>query len=473
MDTPASPAPPADRKLFRVGTLTYTKAQLLNVFFWLLWGDFCLHLMDNGVIPTLVPLQLEALGASKATIGLVYGTIVNVMYFVLVPIVSTASDRYRSRWGRRIPFLLVPTPFLALCLILLGFSQHIAMLLQRWLPALLGAYPVLSIALVVACVLFLLLKFFDMFPQSVYYYMWADVIPPQLMGVFGSLFRVCYAAGSLVFNYFLIGLAKEHPEQIYIASALLYLIAFVGLCLMVREGQYPPPDPPDPELAARGRVAAFFDVARTYIRECFSSAFWWKYFLMNAAFQCGYQPFIINLVFLGKEIYGDTPEGLARYGRVLALRDVVWIAIYLALVPIMVRLHPLKAALGGYVLMTLTAIVSFFLVHNPISFGVMTILTFITVAIYLGGTAALNPRMLPQQQFGQFASAGAMIFRITVAISAWAMGLVLDWTASNRFIYLWLFIFTAIGTVLTVMVYREWKALGGEEAYTPPVALAR
>jgi len=250
MGIPASPAPPADRKLFRVGTLTYTKAQLLNVFFWLLWGDFCLHLMDNGVIPTLVPLQLEALGASKATIGLVYGTIVNVMYFVLVPIVSTASDRYRSRWGRRIPFLLVPTPFLALCLILLGFSQHIAMLLQRWLPALLGAYPVLSIALVVACVLFLLLKFFDMFPQSVYYYMWADVIPPQLMGVFGSLFRVCYAAGSLVFNYFLIGLAKQHPEQIYIASALLYLIAFVGLCLMVREGQYPPPDPPDPAARA-------------------------------------------------------------------------------------------------------------------------------------------------------------------------------------------------------------------------------
>jgi len=39
--------------------------QLEQVFTWLLLGDFCLHLMENGVVPTLVPLQFEALGAKQ------------------------------------------------------------------------------------------------------------------------------------------------------------------------------------------------------------------------------------------------------------------------------------------------------------------------------------------------------------------------------------------------------------------------
>jgi Na+/melibiose symporter-like transporter len=429
--------------------------------------------MDNGVIPTLVPLQLEQMGASKTMIGLVYGTVVNLMYFVLVPIVSTWSDRARTPMGRRRPFLAVATPPLALCLILLGFSQHIARLFQGWFPGLLEGVGVMQIALVIACTLFLLVKFFDMFPQSVYYYMWADVIPPEFMGTFGALFRVFYAGGSLVFNYFLIGLAKDHPEEIYIASALLYLVAFTLLVWRVKEGQYPPPEPVAPigdgMMAPRGRVASFFALAGSYFRDCFSMGFWWRYFLMAAAFQCGYQPFIANLVFLGKEIFGDTEQGLQSYGAVLALRDLIWIGIYLALVPIMYKLHPMKAAVVGYVLMTAAAGASFFLVHDPTSFRIMTIVTFVCVALYLGGTAALNPRMLPREKFGQFASAGAMLFRLSVAGASIGMGLLLDFAGSNRFVFLWFFSFNVIGLLLAIWVYIDWKRLGGEAGYTPPL----
>lgn len=34
-------APTSKDKVFRVGTLTYTKAGLFSLFAWLLWGDFC------------------------------------------------------------------------------------------------------------------------------------------------------------------------------------------------------------------------------------------------------------------------------------------------------------------------------------------------------------------------------------------------------------------------------------------------
>ena len=53
-------------KTWRVGTLTYTRPQLVNVFFWMLWGDFCLNLMDSGVQPNVIPLQLKKYGASMS-----------------------------------------------------------------------------------------------------------------------------------------------------------------------------------------------------------------------------------------------------------------------------------------------------------------------------------------------------------------------------------------------------------------------
>jgi len=63
--------------------------QLGQVFTWLLFGDFCLHLMENGVAPTLVPLQFEALGAKQGLYLLIMLGVVNVLYVFLVPIVST------------------------------------------------------------------------------------------------------------------------------------------------------------------------------------------------------------------------------------------------------------------------------------------------------------------------------------------------------------------------------------------------
>ena len=57
--------PRIGEKTWCVGTLTYNKSQLVNVFIWMLWGDFCLFLMDSGVGRTLVPLQLKKFGASN------------------------------------------------------------------------------------------------------------------------------------------------------------------------------------------------------------------------------------------------------------------------------------------------------------------------------------------------------------------------------------------------------------------------
>lgn len=469
MHTTSTPNLPIEPRRYTVGTLSYTRAQLIQVFIWLLLGDFCLHLMDNGVVPTLVPLQFEKLGASKTVYNLVAVTVVNVMYTILTPIVSVWSDRTRTRMGRRRPFLLVATPLLALTLIALGFSTNIARFVQSLAPGLLGTYVTASIALSITVALFIAFKFFDMFPQSVYYYLWPDVVPAAWMGVFGALFRVFYAGGSLIFNGFLIGLAKQHPEEIYIGSAIAYMLAFTLLVWRVKEPEYPPVPVRD---VSQPLFARFVAQVVSYFRDCFSHSFYLKYYFAMAAFQMGYQVFMANLIYYGKQIYGDTPEGLKSYGQVMARKDGLWIVIYLALVPIMVKLHPVRAGVVGYVVMTLTAIAAMLIVHDPRTFQIMTIAMFASVALYLGGTAAIGPRLLPKAYYGQFASAGAMVFRLSVAMVGWIAGMVFDF-AGVRFVYAWLAFFLTVGTFLMVWLYADWKRLGGDDAYVAPLPGAR
>lgn len=465
MDQPAA-------KTWKVGTLTYTRGQLIQVFVWLLLGDFVLHLMDNGVVPTLVPLQFQELSGSKTLYNLIAVTAVNLMYTVLVPIVSTWSDRTRTPLGRRRPFLLYTAPLLALVLILLGFSVNIARWLQVQLPNWLGGYEVAAIAIVITSVLFVTFKLLDMFPQSVYYYLWPDVIPNELLGMFGALFRVFYAAGSLFFNYFLIQIAKSHPEEIYIGSAVAYLVAFLLLVWRVKEPAYPPPPAPPallPGVAPQSWLSRFIGVVAQYFRDCFGHAFYWKYFLAMALFQCAYQPFIANLIFFGQDVLGKTDADLATYGKILVVKDFLWIAIYLCLVPVMTKVHPLRAGLFGYAFMLSCAAGAFVFIQRPWTFGIFTVLTFVAVAIYLGGTAAIGPKLLPLEKYGQFASAGAVVFRLSVALVGVLAGVVFDYLGT-RYVYAWLAFFLALGTAMMWLLYLEWKRLGGDESFQPPLS---
>src|SRR5580704_7367215 len=107
------PASPSSK--FDVGTLRYNKSGLVSLFVWLLWGDFCFQVMVM-VILQVMPLKLRSLNASNVLVGFIIGTIPSAMTFMVNPIVGFHSDRYRSRYGRRIPLLLLATPPLTVSL---------------------------------------------------------------------------------------------------------------------------------------------------------------------------------------------------------------------------------------------------------------------------------------------------------------------------------------------------------------------
>ena len=120
--------------LYRCGTLTYTRLGLLNLFIWLLWGDFAWSMKDRAV-GSVATLMVKSFGVSDFTYGLLILSFPNFTNAILGPLVSFRSDRHRGRWGRRIPFLMKTTPFVVVGLIGLGFTP----MLGNWLSAHIGA----------------------------------------------------------------------------------------------------------------------------------------------------------------------------------------------------------------------------------------------------------------------------------------------------------------------------------------------
>ena len=464
--TSPQPAPVLDydstgRRVWRVGTLTYTRGGLGNVFAWMLWGDFCLTLMDFGVVPNLVPVQMRKHGASGMMIGFITGTVMEVMSTVMVAVVSTWSDRHRGPRGRRMPFLLWATPPLALCLVALGFSPQLAAWLKEAAPGLLAGINLGALTIGTMAVALTAYKFFDIFPQSVYYYLWPDVIPARLMGTFTALFRVVGTLGTMLFNWKLIGYVETQPQWICLFAAGLYLFSFLMLVFMVREGDYPPPEPP-PQGTWPERAAT---TVRRYLRECFSHAFYWKIYLFNLLFVCGLAPFRQFLIVYAKETLHIDVD---RFGNAMFWKDVVLLFVFLALGRIVDRVHPLRAGIVAGVAMCAAGLGAFWFIRDAHSFMVWAIVVYAAVAIFQVSTMALGPRVLPQKQYGQFVSAVAVVWRLGLAVTMPLAGWLFD-TIGYHYVSAWFAGFTFLSTVLIVMVYVDWKRLGGDEHYVAPI----
>jgi MFS family permease len=452
--------PPDIPERYHVGTLTYTRPALVRVFFWMLWGDFCLNLMDSGVWPYVIPLQLNKYGASMESIGFLTGTVVEIMSIIMVVIISTWSDRHRGPLGRRMPFMLYATPPLAACLIAVGFSPHIAHWLQHAFPHYFGGFAITSLVVGVIATTMIAYKFFDLFPQSVYYYLFADVIPPKLMGTFVSLFRVCGTIGVLVFNWKLLKHAEDSPGLICTLAGGLYLFAFVMLAIMVREGDYPPPEP-----VRKGPIIErFFDTTRKYIRECYSFSYYWKFYIFGFCYMVGTQGFFRFLVFYGKQMTGGD---LDKLGKINVIASIVQIAIFFSIGPLIDWLHPIRASLIGFVMLLIASLAGLFFIHDTWTYALFAIITFGMIAVVQGTVLALLPRILPHEQYGQFNSANSMLWHFGLMVLLPLCGSVMD-HHGKRMVFAWLAISAAGAMIMLWLLIQDWKRFGGDEHYIPP-----
>jgi maltose/moltooligosaccharide transporter len=368
------------------------------------------------------------------------------------------------------PFMLYPTPLLAFFLVMVGFSDEISSFVRRVSPnlATLIAHffatvlpdihklsPSAQLAIGMTGVMLVLFKFFDLFPQCVYYYLFADVIPQEVMGTFVCLFRLMATLGAVVFHYWLLQYADSHPKATYIACGMLYLLAFSLLSLLVKEGDYPPPPPRKKVLPA---IFAWF-------RESFSIPFYWNYFLCYGCFRWAYIPFNLFLILFAQNKLHMNPE---KFGHVMALVLVVQLPVLLLLGPVLDRFHPVRVGVAGFLLMAASGTAAFVSVRSTATFLIFSIGVFVAIAVCQSALSTMSPRLLWRERYGQFCAAAAMVAESGLLVLSGVCGVILDrW--GEQFVYLWVTIFSLLGCVLTFVLFRAWKQRGGDVNYVAPI----
>lgn len=229
---------PGRGKIWRVGTLSYTAAGLVVLFFWLLWGDFTWSLKERSV-PSVLQLLLQRFGASDTFTGILITTLPGAIAMILGPIISYKSDRHRGRWGRRIPFLLAPTPIAVGAMIGLAFSP----VLGGKLHHLMGGLDLNTSVLYCLGLFWMLFGCSAITANSVLGALVNDVVPQELLGRFFGLFRALSLIAGILFNYWVFGKAETGYAWIFLGMAALYGVGFTMMCCNVKEGKYPPPPP--------------------------------------------------------------------------------------------------------------------------------------------------------------------------------------------------------------------------------------
>lgn len=458
------------RHLYECGTLTYTKAALAALFAWLLWGDFCLRLME-AVVPSVLPLKLKALGCPNWVMGVILSAIPGVLNMTICPWVSFRSDRTRSRWGRRIPFIVGTLPFLCVFLGLLGWSEEISALLQRHLPGLRGVAPA-TVTVGLIALFMALFEFFNMFVSSVFWYLFNDVVPRPFIGRFIGMLRIVSTMASMVYNYFVFRYAESHMREIFLGAALLYFVGFGLMCWRVKEGEYPPLE------AETERKSKGLEGIRTFMRECFTHRFYWLIFLATGCAAAGGAMGPFN-IFFSREM----GLSLDQIGKITAIQGgAALVAMYFTAV-FVDRWHPVRISAYLSVFTFVAGWMSWvwIFVSLPGALFFWFNLAAGLIATFQGtlSAAASFPRemrLFPQSRFGQFCSAQAMFRSLCTIIAGMLAGAFIDLVRyfchgsdfAYRFNFIWSMIFSTGAMILTVMIYRRWHQMGGDAHFHPP-----
>lgn len=450
---------------YTIGTLEYSLKGVIAVSLWLLWGGLIYHVSCSILVPTLIPLTLDRFGASNELIAVLIGSIPAGMNMVMNPVISTASDRTRTRWGRRIPFLAVAAPLVALMLLLLGWAPRIVETAMGWLPALNELFPPEAVVIGLIIAASIVFQFFNLFIGTVFFYLYPDVIPHQFIGRFVSVLMVILGGSSAAFHFLFLRYAREHAHWIYTGFAVAFLLSFAGICFFVKEGEYPPVEKSgNAELPFPVRIAA---LVKMYFKDCLGHRFFVFLFVGTALTQVSTLcRNIFNLLFAVKEL-NLTEE---QYGSIMGVSGLISVGIVLVTGYILDRVSPLLIFMSSGILVILLNFFGYFVVHDYRTFFVIGILMAAIYAIQNVSTGVCLIQLFPAEKYGQFCSANASLNCIFMMIASYFGGVVID-RFGYRFIFVWDFLFTILATGVLFYVYVLWRKLGGAAGnYSPPVS---
>lgn len=454
--------PAQNVKLWRIGSLTYTRGGLAALFGWLLWGDFAWSIKERAVMPVF-QLLLTEYGASNTLIAFLSIILPSAIGMFLGPIVSFRSDRYRSRMGRRIPFMLITTPIAAAAMAaiafapMLGEATHNALGLRS-----LGHYQSVLLYFGFFWVIF---EIATITANSVFGAFLNDVVPQTLLGRFFGLFRAVSLIAGIIFNFWLLKKAEEHYVWLFVSIALLYAIGFTAMCLKVKEGVYPPPPEVPEHIRTQGRLARFISATKIYFKECYSKPYYrWVFFAIIMSNMCALPVNLYSVAYAQK-----LNLGMELYGKYLALTYVVSLVLAYPLGALADRIHPLILGMIVLFLYMICCVWGGLAATSTTPFAIAFVGHGVLSGTFGTTTASLPQRLYPHEKFAQFASACGVIASIMNIAASFILGRFLDYTGSTyRYTFTAGAILSVVSIVLLYVVYRRFKEYGGPRHYLPP-----
>ena len=456
----ASPsAPPV--KNWKVGTLTYTSGGLILLFVWLLFGDFAWSMRDRSVTP-MASWFLKELNVSNVLFGLIMSSAPALVGLLFVPYISVKSDRYRSRWGRRIPFLTVTTLVSTFGMLGIAFTSTLAKKLHPFVPG----FDETTLAICCFVAFWTAFEFAALGGQSVFQGLINDVVPKELLGRFFGLFRTISLLDGIAFNYWIMGHIPSHFTLILTSIAIFYGVSFCWVCFKVKEGEYPPVEAPAPsEAPAKNDLLQSVKGIRSYLRECFTHRYYLSVFLMLTGAALAFAPvntFAIPFarsVGVSMEVYGKAVAASFCISLILAF-PLGWLAD---------RFHPVRVTTCVLALHSFVCAIGAIFAHSAEAFVICFVLHSAVGGAFLTSSASLGQRLYPQTRFGQFASAAGAMGSLCMIVFVPAIGIFIDLSGN---IYRYTFIiggcFGVLAFAMAYRVLKQFMALGGPRGYVAP-----
>jgi maltose/moltooligosaccharide transporter len=448
--------------LFRAGTLTYTKTGLGMLFFWLLWGYFVYGLMEI-IIPSLLPLILREHKASSVEISFITTSLNVIGNMIFNPIVSFRSDRSRSRYGRRRPYIVWTTPLVVLCLALIPYGPDIARYLQGVpaFKALLDLSPVVPPILLIS-VFVMGFQIFDTFVGAVYYYLVRDTVPEEFIGRYYGVFRVVGAIAPLLFNLFIFGHAEQYMKAIFVSIAVFYGVGIYLMCWRVKEGEFPPPEPlPGHATSPWGRLVA---AIRLYLGDCFRHRIYWAFFLASAMTTWTGAAGAFGILFTRHEL--GIP--LATLGRIGAVGSVLTVSTAVFWGWYADKHNPFRIVQVTTLLRAITPLLCFFFVHDAVTLLLFGIVNTLAGVGFNVATPKMQIAVWPREKYGQFGSANSAFGSLGMIGLAVLAAKFVDWEGHYRAQYIWVAAFGFASVFFYVWLEKEWHKLGGKDNYKAP-----
>ncbi len=442
-----SPSSEAEAKIYKVGTLTYSQQGLAIVFFWLIWNDFSFTLIES--VRSLTNFLLRDQGASLAEIAWI-GSL-GLIFMWVNPVFSVWSDRFRSKWGRRRPFLFIVTPCFAFTLMgtpympdFYKYSMHYA-----WVRAIMSHVHMSGPIFFIAILLTINVLFNDML-QTIFSYLYWDVVPQIVLGRFQAMMKIAGALAGILWNAYFMSLADFHMKGVYVGVSLSCLIVYLLSVFMVKEGDYPPPD-------AHKKGGTFFAPIRAYFVECFSDSFYVWMFVGFSLIQIGNLANNIRPFYLREDLHMN----LGAIGQYSTPSQIVMMLLGFGVGSLADKLKPVRLMFPTYLAWATANVGAYLFVTDKWSY--LFWFTLINIAIFSTGVTygAFVAEMYPRAKLGQFCSANATTSAVVTAILNPGVGWLFDTIHFNRFCFLFSGIFEFLGAVVFLKVYYNWKKRQG------------